>query len=360
MDDPPGLAIFSTDGQVAGMELNRLPLPAKTNALALAPAPGRGGYAVLAGGDDDMLRLFSSDGEMIWERQSTVAPEFKVGDRYQAPWFTDPERKRGIFSLLVADVTGAGAPEIVVGRPSTVEYWSLEGDLKARVPVEWGDCSDLVLLKHPDGPRVLVGKSLTGSPAVAIMNGQRKVMGNGYNALPAGATSMSAWMQQSATPVIVSDVDGDGQDDVLVVRRGHWNDVRLYDGGTGAVRWQRSFGAGPRRTGLFPAVTVADLAPSAGQEVAVGLRNGWLCCFSADGEPLWTRRMSSAVTRTAATDGLLAIGLADGSVALLDGKGHLLRRAQLPSEVTAMVADNVAGRRVLVGTAGGTLVAFTP
>jgi len=353
--EEPGLAIIGPDGQM----VRRIALPARANALVLVPAT-TGDQGMLAGGEDDLLRRYTPDGESLWEATSTVSTDYEVGDRYQAPWFTDPERKWGIRSLLVADVTGTGQSEIVAGRPSTVEYWSLAGELIKRVAVEWGDASDLALLSTDDGPRVLVGKSFTGHAAISFLNAKREVQGHGYNAIAQDATHMGAWMQQSVTPVFTHDMNGDGQEDVVAARTGHWNEVRVADGATAACLWQRSFGPGPQRVGIVRTVTAADLAEVEGVEVAVGLANGWLCCFDREGQPLYSRLLPAGVTAAVVAGGRLVVGLSDGQVLVMSEAGEVLRAAELGSAVTALVVTEElwqGGRpgsgRGNVGGAGG-------
>ena len=317
----------------------------------------------VAGADDDRLRAFSPSGDLLWEAESTVAESYKVGDRYQAPWFTDPQQKHGIRSLMIADVTGAGQPEIVLGRPSTVEYWGLDGKLNERLPVNWGDCTELALLAHPDGPRVLVGKFFAGIDGISLLNTERKVIGNSaYLGVPAGATRMSAWMQRGTVALQTVDLDGDEAQEIVVGRSGNWNDVRAYDL-AGKCLWQRSFGPARSRSHFVRDVAVADLAGDEPLEVACGMANGWVCCFDATGAVLWTRKFPSAVTKLTAAAGQLVVGLQSGQVVLLNEAGDTVKAAELGSPVTALTSTEgrwiwMTDPMVLAGTEAGKLVAL--
>jgi hypothetical protein len=358
--EPPGISRLSADGEVMGTT----ELPAKVNALQVTPAqPGADGVVAVAGGDDDFLRAFSASGEVLWEAESKVSEDFKVGDRYNAPWFTDPERKSGIRSLMIADVTGPGQPEIVLGRPSTLEYWGLDGKLIARLPIKWGDCTELALLEQPDGPRVLVGKFFSGIDGISLLDTERKVIGtSGYLGLPQGSTRMSAWMQRGTVAVRALDLDGDGVQEVVVARSGHWNDVRAFDA-AGNCLWQRSFGPARPRSRFVRDVAVGELDGDASLEVACGMANGWVCCFDADGAVLWTRKFGSPVTKLLPASGQFVVGLESGGLALLDAAGETVKAADLGSELTSLTTTE--GRwpgdtLVLAGTTSGTLLALRP
>jgi hypothetical protein len=327
-------------------------------------AAGPGAVVAVAGADDDRLRAFSASGDVLWQAESTVSDEHKNprGDGYQAPWFTDPARRSGILSLMVADVTGAGRPEVVLGRPSTVEYWSLDGDLIERVAIQWGDCTGLVLLTAEQGPRVLVGKFHTGHDTVTVLDAERKVIGSsGYIGLPPGSTRMAAWMQRGIVGLCAADLDGDGIQEVAVARSGHWNDVRAFSADGSECLWQRSFGPARSRSRFLRSLAIGNLHGDDALELAVGLANGWICCFDADGAALWTRKLPSPVTKLTTLSGRLVVGSESGELALLNAEGETVKAAALGSSVTAlatMEAPRATGPVLMAGTEAGKLVAL--
>jgi hypothetical protein len=102
------------------------------------------------GGDDDILRALDTDGGELWTAQWHVSETSREGDGWYAPWFTAPERRSGIRSLMVADL-GAG-PEIALGRPSTVEFWSLDAKLtKRRAVTDLAICTEGVVAGLKNG-----------------------------------------------------------------------------------------------------------------------------------------------------------------------------------------------------------------
>ncbi len=333
-------------------------LPAKLNALVAAPPDAPGGVRVIGGGDDDMLRAWDAQGELLWERPSHVSDTFKVGDRYQAPWFTDPAVKPGILSLMIGDVTGTGKPEIVVGRPSTVEYWSLAGELLARLPVQWGDVRELALVQLDGGPRVLAGKHVSGHSNVSVLGPDRALITNvGFAGIRRGSTQMQAWLQWGIGAVLVADLNGDGSQEVVVANTGHWNDVRAFDAAGPEPRWQVAFGAGRPQAHFIRDVLVGDFTPAEGLETIAGMQNGWVVCIAASGEVLWSRRLDGGVTRLADVAGSVVVAVDSGSVYMLGDDGAVDTIWATGGAVRDVV---VSGETIFAGAADGKLMALKP
>lgn len=350
--ESPGISLLAPGGEVVRL----IDLPEAPKVLAAPETPIGSGVAMLAGGDDDVLRAYSADGELLWEGESHVSSDHKnPNGGYQAPWFTDPANKWGIMSLMVADL-GSG-PEIVLGRPSTVEFWSPTGEVIARKAVEWGDCTELQLLHTEDGPRVLAGKFITGRDTVTVIGPDHEFIGKGwYIGVPDDSIMMAQWSQRGITTLDVTDLQGDGAPDVVVGRSGHWSDLRVYDAAD-AARWQRSFGPSIRANRLVRSVLIEDLDDDGSQEIVCGLANGWIIGFTAEGTHLFSINADSAVIAGAATADTAAFGLADGRVLQVDVNGRVTRVAHADSAVTTMVAGRGAST-VLVGTEGGSVIAL--
>ena len=99
-------------------------------------------------------------------------------------------------------------------------------------------------------------------------------------------------------------------------------------------------------------LAVGDWDRDGKQEVAVGMKSGWVCVFHADGQVMWTRHFESRPEAISTHNGDLVIGFADGAVRQLDAAGRTLRLGKSDSGIT--VASSVA-EGVLVGTASGQL-----
>ena len=350
------LCAVSSDGRL----LHRVALESESRALWAAASPAQAReFAALVGCDDDTVIALDAGGRERWRVKAQIAPKFRIGERYDAPWFTDPAGKHGVFSILVADFWGAGREEIALGRSSTVELRSLDGELLKRLPTHWGDNTALALLRADD-PRLLVGKFFTGQPGVSSIGPTRDVLGDsGYLALPSGATSMNAWMQRGVSHLITRDLEGDGTQEVVVARSGHWNEVAAYRP-DGTCLWLASFGPAPSRSKFIRSVVVADLDGDTQQEVAVGMDNGWVCAFDSGGEALWQRRLTGGVRGMCRAGRSLVVGDASGRVTFLGSDGVPTAALTLSKAVTAVAAfqdGDHAAPVVVAATAAGDLVA---
>ena len=155
-------------------------------------------FSVLAGFMDDTVRAFSGNGRETWNFSAELDPSFKIGDKYIAPWFSDPKEVSGVYDILVEDLWGTGKEEIVIGRPVTIEFHALNGELIKRIPTQWGTNSSLSLLKDPDGDKnkniVLAGKFITGYPGQSAINiNHENISDNLFNGSKRGWTFMNGW-----------------------------------------------------------------------------------------------------------------------------------------------------------------------
>jgi len=312
-------------------------------------------FSVVAGFNDDTVRAISPNGDEVWNFRARIHPDFKVGDRYRAPWFSDPALHHGVFDIFIGDIWGDGREIIAVSRPCTVEFHKLDGNLIARMPIMWGDCTSIAALRKPgEGkePWFLVGKFYTGLPGVSVINREYKKVSDGYYRRNAkGFTAMGAWMQRGLSHLIVSDIDGDDVEEVIIALSGHWNELKVYKGADWSTcRWMVSFGPARPRSRFMRAVVVADIAGDAKKEIAVGMENGWICAFDSSGKALWQKRLNAAVRSMCAAGRKLVAGCSDGTVCLLDGAGKVVRVASLGAEVTVL-APTRSG--VLAGCADG-------
>ncbi len=320
-------------------------------------------FSVLVGLRNDILRAYSDTGDTLWEQKAQVDPVFKIGDRYDAPWFSDPRRGHiGVFSLMVGDLWGKGSQEIVLGRPVTLEFRRLDGTLIQRVATHWGDNTTLAPIRkrgsEERGPLVLTGKFYCGTDYLSAVNEDYENISDGFHGgVAAGATQMAAWQQRGVRFMRVSDLDGDGVEEVIVVRSGHWNELDVYSGGTDECLWTASFGPDMKFSRFMTGLAISDLTGDGKREIVVGMRNGWVCAFDCAGESIWQQRFPSAVTTMCETtpEGRVAVGRKDGLLHLMDGAGKTVQTAGLGSSVTALSAANGF---LLAGTEAGKLVRF--
>ena len=303
-------------------------------------------FAFIAGFKNDMVRAFSPDVRELWKFKADVDASFRIGDHYNAPWFTDPGpkfNKTGIFSLLVRDVWGSGNEEIVVGRPSTVEFHGLDGSLLGRTPIHWGNVTTLVSVKSGKTGKesqLLAGKYLADRAALTSISRLRKNMNdNTFSAVPSNVTNMHAFNLQGIYSIIVNDINNDGTDEVVYVIKGHWNEIRAYDG-TGRYLWSRPFGPGKgEATSTSGALAALDLYGDGRKEIVVTTENGWMLVLDSQGKTLWQKKLSAAISALAVDEATkkIAAGCSDGSWSVFDGKGIVQQAGKVDSSVTKIL-----------------------
>ena len=343
-----------------GTTIMQHPLAARVRAFRLVPVQQQPyGIAAVLGGDDNILRSYTSSGDLVWQRKSKLSPALKLGASYIAPWFTDPARVSGIWSILVDDIDNSGTSTIVVGRPSTVEYWKLDGSLIERIPLRdatsMGTVSQISLLHDLNDPKLLIGRYYCGSDAVLILAKTRKWRKPPGIALPflelenrespLGSTDMTAWMQRGIRTLDVVDLDNDGHPEVIVSRSGHWNDIRVFSQDGQHCQWMKSFGpAMPSTTQMknddyfIRDVFIANLNSDASAEVAVALANGWVTVFDYSGNLIWKRQFPTDATQMGAVNNRLAVGFSNGDIRLIDVALDQIYTAHLRASVIALTS----------------------
>lgn len=317
---------------------------------------------ILAGFKDDQLYAFGADGSERWRVKTEVSQDFRIGTRYDAPWFTDPSVVSGVYSLWVGTFSDQHKPEIVIGRPSTVEFRSLDGTLAARVATRWGTNTALALFEKPGllslGKALLVGKGYAGNPTITAINTAHKKVSDGYyGGMLSGFSDMHAWLQRGVGQLLVSDLGNSGREQVVFTLSGHWNELRVYDGQQNKPLWMKSFGPDRAGGGFMRGLQALDLQGTGTKTVLAATRNGWLTAFGHDGTELWQRRFDAAVTAVVGDEHhkRVIVGCADGSLHLLDQNGKVLSQGSLGASVQTAA---VVGNAVVAGGADGSLKMF--
>jgi hypothetical protein len=354
----------ASDGQVK----NRISCDSSLLALWSARTPSQSEhFALLAGFEDDTVRAFSENGSKeVWRLKAELHPEFRVGDRYEAPWFTDPKppnNKRGIQSIIVGDFQGRGIEEIAIGRACTVEFRNLEGGLLARVPTRWGDNSELAAVrmnvKGTDTPIVLAGKNYTGSPQLSgIGPDYRNISDSLYSGMPPGYVDMHAWLQRGMNHLIVDDLNGDGIGEVIYTLNGHWNELRVYNGLTAKPLWLRYYGPGQSQGDFMRSLQVSDLNKDGVKEIFTGTKKGRVNAFSYGGDSLWSKQLPAPVKNMCVpkSGGGLFVGLEDGGLYMFDSQG---KQTCIAQEETSIDAVFCSDDTVFTGTATGKFSAWS-
>ncbi|CAB1064760.1 hypothetical protein D1BOALGB6SA_9557 [Olavius sp. associated proteobacterium Delta 1] len=311
-------------------------------------------FSMLAGFKDDMLRAYSREGKEIWSVKTEIHPDFIIGDRYAAPWFTNPRppyNMTGVFSIIAGDLWGNGEEEIAIGRPCTVEFYDLHGRLNARVPTRWGNNTSLSLQKNPGsygkGPILLAGKAYTGNPQLSGINhAYTNISDSLYGGIIPEYANMHAWLQRGTSGLRVTDINGNGNAEIIYTLSGHWNELRVYDN-SGKVMWMKYFGPGNSRSIYMSSLETTDLEGDGFKEIIVGTEKGWVHAFDRKGDIIWQRHFASGVTCLSANEkhNMVAVGCEDGMLVLLDAAGKQIAVGDMKSAVKSVIfmADGVIG-----------------
>jgi hypothetical protein len=313
-------------------------------------------FSLLAGFKDDTIRAYATEGNIIWQTKSEIDPSFKIGDRYDAPWFTDPTppySMNGVYSLLVEDLWGTGHQEIALGRPCTVELRKLDGALLGRVPTRWGNNTSLAVLKEK-GKLLLVGKYHTGNPSLSgIRPDLTNTSDNFFSNLSEGQMSMHAWLQRGLSHLEVQDINGDGVDDVIYTLSGHWNELRAYEGKTDRLLWSQDFGPDKVGGGYMRGLEVLSAKGTNSKTIIVGTKAGWILAFDAAGVRLWQYHYGSSLScmDSFEREALLAVGFENGHILLFDSEGKVRKLGKLGSAIRAIQCGS--GSELFVGCSTG-------
>ena len=316
-----------------------------TEVLTLRPAATRkqaDHFAFLIGCWDDTLQAYDARGSLQWAVKTEPDPSFRVGERFQAPWFTDPNpprSKQGIRTILTGDIWNTGKERIVAGRPSTVAAYSLAGQLIGSSPVHWGDVSAMAVINQANDPGqkvLLVAKDPAGNPALTAIDERLTNISDAYmkSTLPE-YTDMHAWLQRGAPDMLAADLDGNGSQEVVYTLSGHWNEIRAYDAATQKALWMHYMGPAESNSPFMRGLALTDLDGDGKKEVATGTQDGWLLVFGHDGAVAKRKKFAAGVAALAADDSgrHLSIGLDDGRILLCEPNFSLMDRTDRPVTV---------------------------
>ena len=359
----------------------RAALKTESRILSLWPARGQtqsNAFKLLAGSLDDRVRAYGAGLSELWNFKTEVFPSYKVGDHYRAPWFSDPGGKHkntGVYSIMVDDFWGTGQEEIVIGRPVTLEFHTLDGALVRRVEARRGETTQFARLtkrgKTKDQPVLLSCRFAGGVPGVNITDSRYRSREGHYSTRDTvdGASSMNTWGRHGISEMQVADLDNDGIEEVVVTYTGHWNELRVWSGEPitpykDKLLWLKYYGpAGggwanvkARKHRFMTALEVADLDRDGDKEIVVGLKTGWLRAYDHKGNELWFQKHNSSVRAIAAlANGRFAVGFSNGLLKLLDHTGRTLKTAKLEAGVEILEST---GDSLLAGTKKGQVARF--
>jgi hypothetical protein len=185
---------------------------------------------------------------------------------------------------------------------------------------------------------------------------------DGFAVLDADGQPIFSQATDSTPATTQGDVNGDGTPDIIAFTLG--GDVTAYTG-EGTVLWHTTLDEA-----VVPGRVLAlDFDNDGRSETIVGDEGGTLVALSANGDYLWTYRLSgSGILRgldevQVVSGDLVTAGLEGGLVVVLDSQGHELWRTQADAGLRRLRAFPLGGPvngRVFVGGVGGTLAVHQP
>ena len=335
-----------------------LHFPAEITSLCAAPdAETQQEVAVLVGLDNDEVHGLDATGKRLWQGKAEVHPTYWLKGHWRAPWFTDPKNCHGVLALRFIRWQADAPAEIALGRACTVELRRLDGSLRERVAVNWGDRATLAEGVVKDGSPMLVAgnwfRCLRADMQQITAKGQ--TAGGVYNRLPADYTRIPGHGQGFRFPVL-ADLEGDGQQDFAAALCGTWNDLTVYDAQSQAPKWTRVMGPWSRGArSLISGLSAGSLGQGNTQALAATARNGWVWLFAPDGALLWATRPGPSAECVQIARKQVAVGFANGHLRAYDAEGKVQRWASLPGQVTHLLKTSDG---VVVGTSTGRVVSF--
>lgn len=313
---------------------------------------------LLVGCADEKVVAFDEQGHRQWEFTSEMDHAvYEAGKQY---WFKSAHP--GIHGLYSGAFDG-GRQRAFVGSACALEVLDTNGQLVKRLPVFWGPGRKFLLLDAPDGTKnLLVARWHNDGVAMAVVNSKEmRDVRHGYDGVPAGHTYVAGWDCMNREDNVLSDLDGDGKREVVSAINGTWNRVTIYDA-DGKPLYNAQFGPGvPEARANLRMMDVGDLNGDGKQEIVVAISAGLVVALDGHAQRLWSRQMPSAPTVVRVLGGQVMAGCEDGSVALLNVAGEIVKLGKARDRPVDMrVLQTPQGPLAVVVTDKGAVAGFRP
>ena len=321
---------------------------------------------LLVGCDDEQVWAFDAEGRQQWQFLSEMAPELiRAAKTY---WFKTDPRHGGIFGLYSA-VFLDGRSQAFVGSATTLEILDENGHLVKRLPTFWGDPWRFAVVGVPDGSlNLLVARRYNLHQNLNIINNRtlyadRSSSPRGFHKVPEGHAYMSG---SEYRYFFHEDLDGDGAREVIAAMDGRWNRLTVWSEDDRAL-YNAHFGPGHElRARHIHGCDIADLDGDGKKEIVVAI-DGLVLVLDCRCHKLWAMRPHSRPTALLAcgardtTASRIAVGCENGTLLVLDGRGHPLSAGQIDgAPVLIHRLDTAQGPVVVAASSRGELVGFRP
>lgn len=320
---------------------------------------------LLAGCADEQVIAFDETGTRKWVFTSEMDPAvYRAAKTY---WFKTAPGHGGIHGLSTGVFLG-GESQAFVGSACTLEILDKNGQLVRRMPQFWGKVSHFAIIDGPDNTlNLLASRKYNGTNQVGIINNKTLDSNpRGFHTVPPEATYVPGWSSMNRHHLFYEDLNSDGEKEVISEINGTWNRVTVWRA-DGKALYDASFGPGER----IPAknmrdVDIADLDGDGKKEIVVATSSGLVVILNHQCRKLWAQRLVSppVVMKCVASEHgpgpWIFVGCEDGTIAVLDSKGELVRSGKVTGRPTCIDTLDIPSdcRSVLFATERGEVKAF--
>ena len=314
------------DGRVLGLDAESAEvrfehnLEGRINAVASLMLGGNTYY--FAGSEEGEIACLDEDGDCPWQREIEVPPD-QVTEKLAAVWSSHEPRVRAL-----ATYSGGNEPVLIAGYGDGYLYRldPLSGEELWEAQLRWGCASHLAIadIDQDRFPEIVAG---TAYPSVHARVSLFSLGGDLLNEL--GTLFDNNWsMPTQTTALLVADIDGDGQIEIV---RGAANNVQHV------ACWRNTTLLWTVDCGEFPVAIVSG----AEGRLLVGSRSGWVFLMGADGA-IHERAFVGETIRCAAAyaDGFIIGGRSGGLHRMDPETGEVGLLSRFGTSVESLVPSN--------------------
>ena len=311
---------------------------------------------LLVGCRDEKLLAYELSGTLKWTYVSVMDPAvFRAAKTY---WFKTAPGHEGIHGVHTGVFDG-GKSRCFVGSACTLEVLDDSGKLVKRLPVFWGPGKQFEMMPRADGANdLLIARWPNGTDSLSVLRPDKSGVARGFYGVPKGHTMVGGWSAQNRVRLLVQDVDGDGEPELVSATNGRWNRVTVF-GGNGTARHNAQFGpgGGSQFRQYIRDLAAGDLNGDGKAEILVAEWGGLVVALDNQCQRLWSYRCPSPPRSLCLVGTRILVGCDDGTLVTLSGEGEPTARTKVKGRVTHLVP--LADGRVVAGTSQGAVVSVS-